>query len=391
MVYQNQEHSVNKGDKIQGRPMPKTNSRGKIIFNILPFVLAALVFSGVRLGAVHPELIEHYYSRGLYPVVAAFISKLSGIISFSLWDLFWIVLVIMVFAGIILALCRKIAFSHFILRFMQMIAMLYSVFYMFWGYNYFRPDIETRLGWHRITPGENTFRVILDTLIAGVNKTYIPVTSTDYPLIEQKLEESYRMNSRNLQLTYPNGSRKPKTILVSSYFAKSGVSGYFGPFFNEVHLNEYQLPQDYPFNLAHEKAHQFGLANEAEANLAAFIVCTSSSDRRLNYSGYVNLLLYFLDEARDLPDYHDFMKKLDRKVLEDLVKREDYYDKLRSRRLENIQAAANNAYLKSQRIEKGIKNYDQVVALTINWYTYTGKLPVESAPGYSVIAEKNSK
>lgn len=367
----------------------KNTGKGRKILNLLPFAAAIIVFAGVRIGTAHPQLIEHYYSRGIYPRIAAFISLFSGAIPFSLWDLSWMTMIIVVLAGVLLVFLRKISVPHFFLRFLQMIAMVYAVFYILWGYNYFRPEIGTRLGWQKVSPGEKAFREILDTLVAESNKNRVAISSSDYNSIENSLEDSYRNNSRGLQLKYPNGSRKPKTILVSSYFAKSGVSGYFGPFFNEVHLNEYQLPQDYPFNLAHEKAHQFGLANEAEANLAAFIVCTSSSDMRLRYSGYLNVLIYFLDEARNLPDYHDFLRKLDRKVLKDLVNREEYYDRLRNKKLENIQAAANNAYLKSQKIEKGIKNYNQVVSLTINWYTYTGKIPFEPVPGYSNIAGKN--
>jgi hypothetical protein len=33
-----------------------------------------------------------------------------------------------------------------------------------------------------------------------------------------------------------------------------------------------------------------------------------------------------------------------------------------------MQTAANNVYLKANKIEKGVKNYDQVVSLVISWY-----------------------
>ena len=105
-------------------------------------------------------------------------------------------------------------------------------------------------------------------------------------------------------------------MLFSSYFAKSGISGYFGPFFNEVHLNSYLLPDDYPFLLAHEKAHQFGISNEAEANLTAFIICTTSDDQRLQYSGYLFLLLYFINDASQLSDYKEYIKKIDKPVID---------------------------------------------------------------------------
>ena len=33
-----------------------------------------------------------------------------------------------------------------------------------------------------------------------------------------------------------------------------------------------------------------------------------------------------------------------------------------------MQTAANNSYLKANNIEKGVKNYNQVVSLVISWY-----------------------
>jgi hypothetical protein len=156
--------------------------------------------------------------------------------------------------------------------------------------------------------------------------------------------------------------------MFSSFFAKSGVSGYFGPFFNEVHLNYYLLPMEYPYVLAHEKAHQFGITNEAEANLVAFIICSTSDDKRLQYSGNVNLLLYFLSDGSQLKDIRDYIHKIDRRVIMDLRFQRRHWQGLRNQTLDDVQTAANNAYLKTNNIEEGVKNYNQVVTLVISYY-----------------------
>ena len=174
--------------------------------------------------------------------------------------------------------------------------------------------------------------------------------------------------SARLGIEYPNGSRRPKTMLFSSFFAKSGVSGYFGPFFNEIHLNYYLLPMEYPFVLAHEKAHQFGITNEAEANLCAFIVCSTSNDSRLKYSGYISLLLYFISDAGQLKDTSDYIRKIEKKVILDLRFQRNHWQGLRNVTLDKAQTAANNAYLKTNHIEDGVRNYNQVVSLVMGWY-----------------------
>jgi hypothetical protein len=339
-----------------------------ILLNLLPFILSGAIFLSIKLAVRRPEFVEHYYSKGIYPFIARFFSFLSSFIPFSLWDVFWILFLLLIISGLILVLFRRINAGWFILRTLQTIALLYSLFYLVWGYNYFRPAISIRIGWESPKADEMNFRSVLDSIIIETNHNYFPDASSDYAKIDTLVEESYRNNSRVLGISYPNGSRRPKTMLFSTLFAKVGVNGYFGPYFNEIHMNYFLLPVDYPFSLAHEKAHQFGFASEAEANLAAFVVCVTSSDQSLRYSGYQTLLLYFLSDATRLDDYKKYLDKIDKNVLKDLQYRQKYYLSLQNKKLSEMQSKVNNAYLKVNRIEKGVKNYNQVVSLVISWY-----------------------
>jgi len=345
----------------------KTNKL-RIALMATPFLLAVMVFLSVGFAARNPKFVEHYYSKGAYPLIANLFSGISRLIPFSLWDSFWIFVILLIITGIFLALFSKIKKRWLVLRITQSMALLYGLFYLVWGFNYFRPKLETRIGWTKPQTDEAVFRSILDSMIVHTNSSYIPVSPADYPVIDQLVEDSYRKNSERLGINYPNGSRHPKTMLFSSFFAKSGVSGYFGPFFNEVHLNYYLLPMEYPYVLAHEKAHQFGITNEAEANLAAFIVCTTSNDQRLQYSGYVNLLVYFLSDAASLKDAREYIRRIEKPVIFDLRFQRRHWQGLQNRVLDQLQTAANNAYLKTNHIEEGVKNYNQVVGLVISWY-----------------------
>ena len=349
----------------------KNSLRTRIILISLPLLCALIVLLFVRLAIHFPFEVEKYYSSGIYPGISSVVSMISGMVSFSIWDLFWISLILLVLSGLLLVIFRTIKLKWFLIRIIQLLLLFYSLFYILWGFNYFRPGIEARLGWEKARPDEPSFRAVMDTLITHTNKNYVNISASEYAEIEKSVDESYRKNSHLLGINFHEGS-KTKTIFLSSYFAKAGISGYFGPFFNEVHVNFYQLPLDYPFILAHERAHQFGIANEAEASLIAFIVCTNSNDQRLKYSGYMYLLLYFLGDAHQMPDYHDYIQKIDSPVMKDIRFREKYYDKLRNQKLEKIQDRANDIYLKSNHIHKGIKNYNQVVGLMLTWYKNSG-------------------
>ena len=333
-----------------------------------PFILAGFVFITTRYAVANPSFIERNYSTGIYPFIAGIFSGISNLFPFSLWDVFWMVTVVLLIAGFFLAVFRRIKWGYYGLRTIQFVTLLYCFFYLAWGLNYFRPKFDQRMGWGKIKPDETVFRSFLDSIIVHTNSSYISVSASDYASIDQKIEESYRKNSKNLGINYPNGSRRPKTMLFSSFFAKSGVSGYFGPFFNEVHLNYFLLPMEYPFTLAHEKAHQFGITNEAEANMAAFVVCTTSDDQRLQYSGYVNLLVYFLSDGSRLKDIRDYVKRIEKPVILDLRFQRRHWQGLQNRTLDKMQTAANNAYLKTNHIEEGVRNYNQVVSLVISYY-----------------------
>ena len=333
-----------------------------------PITLIIFIYSIVNLLALNNNITERFYSQGIYPHIAKTVSAISNLFPFSLWDIFWIVILAAILAGLILVIFRKVKPGKYGLRLLKTAAILYSFFYLIWGFNYFRPKLETRLAWAHPKTDEMEFRTVLDSIIVHTNKSQMTISPDDYPEIDQLVEASYRKNSAKLSLEYPNGTRRPKTMIFSSFFAKSGVSGYFGPFFNEIHLNYYLLPMEYPFVLAHEKAHQFGVTNEAEANLCAFIVCTTSDNRKLQYSGYVNLLLYFISDAAQLKDVSDYIRKIDKKVILELRFQRSHWQGLRNKTLESAQTAANNAYLKTNHIEAGVKNYNQVVSLVMSWY-----------------------
>jgi hypothetical protein len=357
-------------------------NRGKIRWNEIiknfiliswPFLFSCIIFFASRYAIRNGGWVEDYYSRGIYTFIARFLSSFSKLYSFSLWDCFWLIVIWLIVSGLILVIIRKLTFSKYFLRLLQMLALLYSLFYLSWGFNYFRPKIEERLDWGKPAADSTIFSSVLDSIISKTNWNHIVILSSDYPVIDRLVEKSYSRNSKLLGLDYPNGSRRPKTMIMSSIFLKLGVSGYFGPFFNEIHLNNYLLPIDYPFVLAHEKAHQFGITSEAEANLIAYIVCVTSGDQRLRYSGYQNLLLYFLRDAYRSKYYKKYIEKIDKFVLAELRFRQNYYNDLQSEKLSQMQNNVNDSYLKVNHIEKGIMDYNHVVSLVLSWYSNSSR------------------
>jgi hypothetical protein len=331
-----------------------------------PFIAAVLTFLLVRLAVNNPDSVEKYYSAGFYPYYAKIVSSFSRLVPFSIWDMFWALIVFTLITRIFALIFNPFKLPKFLLKVAQTAAILYVLFYVSWGFNYFRPDLSERIGLTVTKTDEQQFRVALDTIIARVNRNHINIDISDYQTIDEEVEKSYAANTDNLNIEYPNGYRKPKTMIFSGVISKLGISGYFGPFFNEINLNGNILPMDYPFVLAHEKAHQFGIASEADANLAAFIVCSTSEHKQIRYSGYLTLVLYFLGDAKYLSDYKDYVEKIDQQVIDDIQFMQKYYSELRNEKMEKAHEVVYDAYLKKNSIESGIENYHQVVELAIS-------------------------
>jgi hypothetical protein len=82
----------------------------------------------------------------------------------------------------------------------------------------------------------------------------------------------------------------------------------------------------------------------------------------------VNLLVYFLSDGSGLKDIKEYVRKIEKPVIQDLRFQRSHWKGLQNKTLDQVQTAANNAYLKTNHIEEGVKNYNQVVALVISWY-----------------------
>ena len=184
-----------------------------------------------------------------------------------------------------------------------------------------------------------------------------------------RVGEIHESLHKTLAIDYPNGKRTVKPMLFESII-EYGCLRIFRSFFNEIHVNNYSLNASYPFTLAHEMAHQFGIAHESEANLYAFAVCLRSEDERIRYSAYLLTILYVINDAAVfLPDVVDSLASAIRpEIIADLRENRRHWMAVRNRSLSNMQDKAYDAYLKTNKVSSGSDNYSEVVGLLISSY-----------------------
>lgn len=335
----------------------------------LPLWLALATYGLTELFARHTAVTETIYSQTLYPLVAFLLSFLSKWVSFSMDDAFYVLLVVFLIVLLILLAIRKIKPGRFLLLILQTLAICYVLFYWFWGFNYFRSRINDRLQIAKSKPDTVAFVKVFENLIAQANESYCTCENTSHATIDSLVEASYKKNATFLKLKYPQGNRRPKSITLSSFFAKASIAGYYGPFFSEVHLNDSLMMIEYPQVLAHECAHQFGITSEAEANFYGWLVCIQSESQPLRYSGNISMVSYFLSQAKHLHNFRDLVHQIHQPVLEDIRKVQDHWEKMRNEQIDKVAGKVNDVYLKTNKIEKGIEDYFGVIQFVMDYST----------------------
>jgi len=313
--------------------------------------------------------LAEWYMQNCYPAIAAILSFFSRMIPFSLMDLLFIATTV-AFLGSIVMICKK---RISLLRWSKMLllAVLWTVvwFYISWGIAYFRPDFYERFGIELPKEDKDFFETLVIRYIEALNEAYVAEPHFDVKEINEEIETLYAKHHELLRLPHPCGWRRTKKTIAEPLMTRMGISGYFAPFFNEVHVNNFSLPVTYPYTLAHEKAHQFGVANEAECNFFATVICASSDHPLVRYSGYLQTTSYLLGNLRRIsPDnYREIAEQIDPRIMADYRAIREHWQTGVNPTMSAVQSRVYDTYLKTNKQQSGILSYSEVTGLLVAW------------------------
>lgn len=336
--------------------------------SIIAPILAICTFICTEIAAVHPGVVEYIYSQGIYPYIAKVLSTLSRIMPFSIDDTFYALLVVWLSVILALVLFKRISAKKFLLYLISTLSFIYVAFYWLWGFNYYRNDLEKRLSLEIATADSTDLMHVFMHIIDECNRSYSILDSSDYLYYQEMIELEYYKQADYLQIDEDLCNVQVKNITLSRFFAAATIGGYYGPFFSEVHLNTYLLTVEYPVILAHEMAHQLGITDESEANFYAWYVCSQCVDIRIQYSGHLHLFAYFLPQVYSLDGVEEALALLRPEVKSDYRRHIQHWRSLMRKDVEDIAHKVNDAYLKTNKVEGGIADYDGVIKHVMNYY-----------------------
>lgn len=365
-----------------------------------PACVLAAAFALQLAASFSPGLVERYYSRGLFPLVARCFT-FARLVSFSLAEL----LLALLLAAVLLWLAW-VARRLYKLRGRARAVLLSALRTLLWaagaglalfllvfGLNYQRRPLAETLQFERRDPTPVEIETISRTVVEGVNRNYqessprveesnprgaggskLPLSRAEMYAV---LEESYQ--AEPLLRGASGAGVQPKPVYLSGLLSRFGVAGVYSPFTGEPNYNALQPDCGLPFAVAHEMAHQRGYAREDEADFIAFLVCTKSSNPYVRYSGYLGALRVLGVLLRVAPErYRDVVSALGEGPRADLRARAQFWARYEGR-LASLGQGVNNVYLKINGVRSGVRNYNEASALIVGYYLQQMKAAVPAA------------
>ena len=351
--------------------------------------LPAIIFVSLALicGVIHLiALLSTSFAEGFGTTVAAFfrfiLAKATGWLPISFAELAIICLPIIITVIVIFAYkaCKKGKEKaiRYICGLIAAITFFYSSFVLTFACSYRGYSLDSKLGLERADVSAEqlkyTTALIINELNALALKTeygedHFSNMPYSFSELNGKMNEAYEKGSSK----YPfiqNMKSRVKPVILSEPMTYTHISGVYTYFTGEANVNVNYPEYNLPYTMAHEMAHQRGIAPENEANFVAYLICIESDDDFIKYSAYLNMFEYLSNALykADKEAYKELIQTVDINVRYELVAYSDFFDKYRDNLVADVSNAVNNSYLISQGQVAGTRSYGLVVDLAVAYY-----------------------
>lgn len=334
-----------------------------------------IIFLQVLKG--YPEIVEKYYSLGFYPYLSATSRYLFGWIPFSIGDIFYLLIGILAFRWLYKNF-RRISREPFwfFTDIVATFSVVYLMFHILWGFNYYRLPLHRSLN----LQSDYTYNELLRTTELFIEKSnalhrqlgYADSLRIDLPFTQKQMFEKSLNGYQNLQQEYPQLTYSPKSIKKSTWsigLSYMGYSGYLNPFSGEAQVNGLVKTYKFPVVACHEEAHQIGFAAENEANFIATLATLHNEDPYIQYAGYIFTLRYLINEVarNDMEQYCIYEQQINPGIMASYLEARQFWAQFNTP-FETFSSIFWDNFLKANNQTHGIRSYNYMVALVVNYY-----------------------
>jgi hypothetical protein len=350
------------------------------------WVLLVILTIAIKWASWYPEWVEKNYSQGAYPFIARVQRLLFGWIPFSVGDIIygflWLVVIYKTIRLIRDLFRRKVNRTYLLTGLQQIfffILFVYVFFNLLWALNYDRKGIAGQLG---LEVKQNNM-ADLDTLTTVIQErvnyyaNFVTEEQRDSFNKKSRLFHSAAQAYKEAEAVYPFLKYEGISVKPSLYSYLGnylGFQGYYNPFSGEAQVNT-TIPRFLePYVTTHEIAHQLGYAKEMEANFVGYLACRNYPSNAFRYSVYLDMYNYCLVEiaASDTTLARAYQAKAHSQVKKDQKEFRDFYRRYRNP-IEPIIMWGYGQYLKANNQPSGKRSYNEVVQWLIAYYKKFGK------------------
>lgn len=251
---------------------------------------------------------------------------------------------------------------------------VYVVYLWLWTANYYTATLSDITG----IPDEP---VTVDQLeeatlyfVDRINETGAQVQRDEQGYFTADVDEIFAQSAHlyePLEQQYPQLAGRPlaaKPVFFSEFMSRLDLTGFFFPITGEANVNVHAPLVLVPATIAHELAHQRGVAQEQEANFAAVMACLASGIPEYEYSGSMFAYIHLSNALRraDSTRWENAAVQIDDLPWSDLESNDAYWRQYDTP-VADVGNKLNDTFLKSNGQQAGTASYSAVVNMLCAW------------------------
>lgn len=360
----------------------KEKKHGAFKYFLLLFLPGAflLVFFASR-----DQGFAEWYATHIYKTVSLGFDWASSLLPFSLAEVLLLLFALWAVIYIVKAVIQLIRAKGKRLRVLWRAvinpvllgSILLFVFVANAGVNYYRMPFEQAIGLEVTKSSVQELKALCYTLAEDATQLRTQLQEDENGIMRlsqsdsataQRAKEAYdKMQERYPTLTAGYGPTKQ--LWLSQYLSYTKITGFFFPFTVEANVNNDVPDYSIPSTMCHELSHVRGYMREEEANFIAYLVCMSSGDQELMYSGTMLAFVYAGNALSEVSraDYTDVFRTLGEGVQRDIKANSEYWAQFEGP-VAQAASTMNDTYLKANGQQYGVKSYGKVTDLLLSYY-----------------------
>lgn len=344
---------------------------------------ASAIISIISLVILNIAKRSYSFADSLNTSVGEFLRRVfaipTSLFSFSLFEAIICCIPLILTLLIILAVRafkgkRK---CRFLLHILAFFGLIYTLYVLTMGVAYHTTPIDERLsldadGEIGAPELDRTLNIIIPKLNSLANEVGFDGSTTRMPYsldeLSEKISEAYSTVADTYSLFERRQSRA-KPIYFSEVMSSLRITGIYTFYTGEANINMTYPDYNLPFTVAHEFAHSRGIMRENEANFIAFLVCISSSDPYIRYSGYLNMYEYLISALykTDKDMWKVQASRISERAIYDIKASNAVYEKYGQSFVGDISNSINDIYLQANGTP-GTVSYGLVTRLAVAYY-----------------------